>query len=432
MSTLADLPGWQSPLAAALDGKIVLVGDDRCDDARRAFNLIVDQRPAAVVLPESAEDVAAAVRWAAERGLRLAAQATGHNAAPLGPLEDAILLRTDRMRGVTIDAPARIARVEAGVLWLEVVEAAARHGLAALAGSSPNVGVIGYMLGGGLSFLGRKYGLATNSVVAIELVTADGRLVRADSDSGADLFWALRGGGGSFGVVTAIELRLFPITEVYAGLLWYPIERDGEVLPAWHEVTRADPPDELTTWARYLSLPSIPEIPEPVRGKSFVLVEVCQLGDRRQADERLAPLRALGPVNDTIQTISMPALSHMNMDPEQPGPGIADGLMLAALPLEALDAIIEVAGAGARTRLNSIELRHLDGEFGRERPENGALPSLPAPYILAGGALAPVAELVARVEEQLEAIEEALAPWTSPKMCLDFAETRRDPGELLD
>ena len=131
------------------------------------------------------------------------------------------------MRGVSVDPDRRTARVQAGAVWLEVVEAAAQHGLAALAGSSPDVGVVGYTLGGGLSFLGRKYGLAANHVRAIELVTADGRLVRADREHEPDLFWALRGGGGSFGVVTAIELELFELAEAYAGLLWYPLEQIG-------------------------------------------------------------------------------------------------------------------------------------------------------------------------------------------------------------
>jgi FAD binding domain len=430
MSTFANLPRGPSGLAAALEGEIVLPADHDWDEARRAFNLEIDQRPAAVVFPESAKDVAAAVRWAAERGQRVAPQATGHNAGPLGSLEHAILLRTDRMRDVTIDPQARIARVQAGVVWLQVVEAAARHGLAALAGTSPNVGVVGYTLGGGLSFLGRKYGLATNNVQAIELVTADGRLVRADRDSEPDLFWAFRGGGGSFGVVTAIEVRLFPISEVYAGLLWYPIEREGEVLPAWRELTQADPPDELTTMGRFLNLPPIPEVPEPIRGKSFVIVEACHLGDRARADELLAPLRAIGPVNDTIQPIAMPALSHMHLDPEQPVAGVGDGLMLAAMPAEALDAFIDVAGSGARVPLGNIELRHLEGELGRARPANGALASLEAPYILFMGGFTPVPELVAPEQGQVDAIKEALAPWAAPHMYLNFAETRRDPASL--
>ena len=220
------------PLDPDLAGKIVRAGDERFDQARSSWNLAADQRPAAVVFPETAEDVRAAVRLAADCGLRIAAQGTGHLAAPLGDLSDTILLKTGRMRGIRIDPAARIARAEAGVVWLEVVEAAARHGLAGLAGSSPDVGVVGYTLGGGLSFLGRKYGLAASNVDAIELVTAGGQLVRADRRHEPDLFWAMRGGGGSFGIVTAIEFRLFPVSRMYAGHLWYPIERGPDVLHA--------------------------------------------------------------------------------------------------------------------------------------------------------------------------------------------------------
>jgi FAD binding domain len=410
--------------------EIVLPGDEGWDEARRAYNLEIDQRPAEIVFPQSVEDVAAAVALAGERGWQIAAQGTGHNAGPLGSLENAILLKTDRMRGLTIDADARIGRAEAGVVWGEVVEAAAPHGLAGLAGTSRDVGVVGYSLGGGLSFLGRKYGLATNHLRAIELVTADGRFVRADHENEPDLFWALRGGGGSFGIVTAIEMQLLPIMDVYAGLLWYPIERGDEVLSAWREITQDDPPDDLTTWARFLNFPPIPDVPEPLRGKSFVAVEAYHLGDPVVADDRLAPLRALGPVNDTIQRMTMPALSHMHMDPEQPVPGIGDGLMLAALPAEALSAFIAVAGAGARVQLANIEVRHLEGELGRARPENGALASIEGKYAVFGGGFAAVPELVAPIEEQVEAIKEALAPWEAPHMYLNFAETRRDPTSL--
>jgi len=234
------------------------------------------------------------------------------------------------MRGVEIDPGARIARVEAGALWLEVVEAAAAHGLATLAGSSPDVGVVGYTLGGGLSFLGRKLGLCANHVRALELVTADGRLVRCDRDHVPDLFWALRGGGGSFGVVTAVELELFPIAR-YAGVLFYPIERGGEVLHAWRELTySAVLPDALTTVDRFVRLPPIQELPEALRGRSFVIVEAYHVGEQGEADELLAPLRALGPIDDTIRTVAMPALSDVHMDPTQPVPAAGDGLLLAS------------------------------------------------------------------------------------------------------
>jgi hypothetical protein len=414
-------------LDPGLEGKLVLPGDRRFDGARRAWNLAIDQRPAAVTFPESAAEVAAAVRYAAGHGLRVAAQGTGHNAGPLGPLADTLLLRTDRMRGIRVDPRARTARVEAGAVWLDVVHAAARHGLATLAGSSPDVGVAGYTLGGGMSFLGRKYGLAANNVIAVEMVTADGRLVRADHEHETDLFWALRGGGGSFGVVTALEFGLFPLTHAHAGILWYPIERGSEVLHAWAELTRGGPPDELTTVGRFLNLPPIPQIPEPVRGQSFVIVEAYHLGDPAAADRLLAPLRALGPVNDTIATVPVPALSHLHMDPEEPVPGAGDGLMIDRLPAEAVDALVGAAGPGAAFPLLSVEVRHLGGEFARPRPGNGALAAINAQYVLYAVGMTPVPGLVAPVMGQIEAVKRALAPWAASQMYLNFAE-RQSPA----
>src|SRR5262252_3531701 len=226
-------------------------GDPGWDDARRAWNLAVDQHPTAVAIPRTAHDVVAAVAFAREHGLRVAAQGTGHHAAPLGPLAGTVLIKTHAMRGISIDPIGRIARVEAGARWQEVADAAAGHGLAGLAGFAPELGVVGHVLGGGLSWLGRCYGLAANNVEAFELVTADGELVRADAVSEPDLFWALRGGGGSFGVVTAIELRLFPVTEVYAGLLYWPAEAGSAVLHVWRKLTEDYPPDEFTTTLRF-------------------------------------------------------------------------------------------------------------------------------------------------------------------------------------
>jgi FAD/FMN-containing dehydrogenase len=413
-----------SSLTSALPGKVVIPEDMRFDEARRAWNLAIDQRPAAVAFPESPQDVAAAVLFARESGLRVAAQGTGHSAGPLGPLEDTILLKTERMREVSVDPARRTARVEAGVAWLEVVEAAAQHRLAALAGSSPDVGVVGYTLAGGLSVLGRKHGLAANHVSAIELVTADGRLVRADRENEPDLFWALR--GGSFGIVTAIEFKLFPITKAYAGILWYAIDRGPEVLHAWRELTQSALPDELTTVGRFLNLPPIPEIPEPVRGKSFAIIEAYHLGDPAHADDLLAPLRALKPLNDTITTVQMPALTHMRMEPEQPAPAAGDGLMVDHLTADALDAFIEVAGAHAQFPLVSIELRHLGGELRRTRPEHGALASLDADYAMGAVGIAPAPELEAPVRTQVQAVKAALEPWVARHMYLGFAETPHD------
>jgi FAD binding domain/Berberine and berberine like len=422
---------WPSRLTSALAGKVVIPEHAGFDEARRAWNLAIDQRPAAVAFPESGQDVAAVVLFAREFGLRVAPQGTGHNAGPLGSLEDTVLLKTERMRALSIDPARRTARVEAGAVWLEVVEAAVQHGLAALAGSSPDVGVVGYTLGGGISFLVRKYGLAANHVSAIELVTADGRLVRTDREHQPDLFWALRGGGGSFGIVTAIELELFPITDAYAGILWYPIERGPEVLHGWRELTHTDGlPDELTTVGRFVNLPPIPEIPEPVRGKSFAIVEAYHLGDPARADELLAPLRALGPINDTIATVPMPALSHMHMDPEQPVPAASDGLMVDQLPADALDTFVEAAGSGAEFPLLSVELRHLGGELRRPRPEHGALGSIDADYAMFAAGMVPAPELETPVRAQVRAVKDALAPWAAKQMYLNFAETQQDTASF--
>ncbi len=177
----------------------------------------------------------------------MAAQGTGHNAAPLGDLGDTLLVKTDAMQQVSIDPVARTGWVAAGACWQQVAEAAGAHGLAGLAGSSPNVGVVGYTIGGGMGWLGRTYGLSANNVESIDLVTADARLVRADGCREPDLFWALRGGGGSFGIVTGLEIRLFPISSVYAGLLWWPADAAAEVLHSWRELIQSTVPDEFTT-----------------------------------------------------------------------------------------------------------------------------------------------------------------------------------------
>jgi FAD/FMN-containing dehydrogenase len=209
-------------LAADLDGTLARPDDPTWDGARAAWNLAVDQHPAVVAEPETVADVVAIVRFARERGLRVAAQGTGHGAAALGSLEDTVLVKTHRMRVVGIDPEGRLARAQAGAIWGDIVAPASEHGLAPLAGSSHDVGVVGYTLGGGLSWLSRKHGLAANDVVAIQVVTADGRVRVVDANHEPDLFWALRGGGGSFGIVTAIEIALHPVDELCAGMLTFP------------------------------------------------------------------------------------------------------------------------------------------------------------------------------------------------------------------
>jgi FAD/FMN-containing dehydrogenase len=408
---------------------IVLPHDSNWNDARRAWNLAVDQQPAAVALPESAEDVQAVVRWARDRGLRIAPQGTGHNAHPLGALAHTVLLKTERMRRVEIDPQARVARVEAGVLWGEVTDAAAEHGLAGLAGSSADVGVVGYSLGGGLSWLGRRYGLAANSVTAVELVNAEGELVRADAEQNTDLFWALRGGGGSFGVVTALEFRLYPVTDVHAGILFFPLERGAQVLRAWRRWVDTVP-DEVTSVGRFLQFPPLPVLPDHLRGQSYVAVEAVSLLGKDATDELLRPLRDLGPQLDTFATIPVAELKHLHMDPEQPVPGAGDGMVLADLNDAGIDALVQTAGAGSHSPLLSVELRHADGALARKSPGGGAVSSVEGRFVVFAVGMAPTPEAGAAVKARVEFVQNALAPWDAGRAFSNLS-TKRERGERL-
>lgn len=413
-----------------VDCQAVLPGDSGWDIARLAWNLAADQRPAAIVFAESAADVVAVVDYARANGLRVTTQGTGHFANTVESLEDTILLKTSRMRGLQIDPEARVARAEAGVLWKEVSVAAAEHGLAGLAGSSPDVGVVGYTLGGGLGWLARRYGLAANSVRAVELVTADGRVVRVDFDNEPDLFWAVRGGGGSFGVVTAIEFALYPVAEVYAGVLFFPLERAGEVLKAWR-AWADDVSEDVTSVGRLMQFPPLPEAPEPLRGRSFALVEATFIAGEAEGAELLRPLRELGPELDTFATIPVEDLRHLHMDPPTPVPGAGDGFSLADVTPETIDALVEVAGAGSGSPLLSVEIRQLGGAVARRSPDQGAVGALDAGFVLFGVGIAASPEMRAAVDESVDALRDGLAPWTAERGYFNFADRPRDGDSLF-
>jgi FAD/FMN-containing dehydrogenase len=404
-----------------MTGAVTVPGDSDWDVARQAWNLAVDQHRAAVAEPETVADVVAVVDYARARGLRVAPQGTGHAAAALAPLDDTILVKTHRMRLVEIDPERRRARAQAGAVWADVVVPAAEHGLAALAGSSHDVGVVGYTLGGGLSWLARKHGLAANSVRAIQLVTADARVLVVDAEHHPDLFWALRGGGGSFGIVTAIELELHPVSELYAGMLAFPWERAGEVLQAWRQWTRTAP-DEATSVGRILQVPPLPELPEPLRGRSFAVVEVAYLGDEASGADLLAPLRALGPEIDTFAMISPEALLQLHMDPPHAVPGVGDGAQLDFVPPEAIDALVAAAGPGSGSPLVSVELRHLGGALGRRHDGHGALATLEGDFALFAVGIAPDAAAADAAEAHVDVIKDALDDWNTGRRYLNFSE----------
>ncbi|HEY6570021.1 MAG TPA: FAD-binding oxidoreductase [Candidatus Limnocylindrales bacterium] len=414
-------------LAGGVDGDVVLPGDDAWDTARQAWNLAVDQRPVAVVYPESAEDVAQTVRFAAERGLRIAFNAGGHNAGPIDWSRDTLLLKTERMRGVEIDAAARRARIEAGVQGKPLALAAAEHGLAYLSGTSPDVGVVGYSLGGGLSWMIRTFGLACNSIRAAEVVTADGRLVRTDRDTEPDLFWALRGGGGNVAAVTALELELFPVAEIYAGALFWPIERATEILNAWRTWIETVP-EACESLGRMLQFPDLPFLPDHLRGRSFVLVEAAIIGSEADAAALIRPLRDLGPEFDTVALMPASDLSLVNMDPDFPLPYAGDGILLNDLDAAAID---EIVTAFVGSPLLHVEVRHLGGAAGRRSPDHGVLDAIDQPFVCFTFGIAPDAEAVEVVEHHARQLLGALGPWDSGRRYLNFAESQMDPRSIF-
>jgi len=394
------------------------------DAARAAWALAADQHPAAVAHPATPEEVAQVVNAARAAGLRVAAHTTGHGAGPLASpkLTDAILCKTSRLTGVEIDTTARHARVGAGTVWLDVTRPASQAGLAPLAGSSPDVGVAGYTLGGGLSWLGRRYGLAANSVTALELVTADGRHRRVDHHHDPELFWALRGGGGNFGVVTALEFTLYPVPELYAGWLVWPWEHARTVLSAWADWC-AETPEAVTSTARLLQFPPAPEIPEPFRGRNMVAVEAAMLCDQAEGAKLLRGLRGLRPELDTFAMVPPVALSRLHADPEQPTLGLADQTLLAGLPEAGLDALLEVAGPDTGSTLTIVELRQLGGALARQAPGAGALATLDGSFVLCGLGIAPNPEATAVMQVGLTALFDRLRTWDTGRGYANFAES---------
>jgi FAD/FMN-containing dehydrogenase len=405
---------------------VVTAGDDGWDDARRAWNLAADQHPFAVAVVESAEDVSAVVRVAGAHGLRLAPQATGHGAKTLPALADTILVKTAMLRDVEIDAGARRARIGAGAQWGDVIGPAAEQGFVALHGSSPDVGVVGYTLGGGLGWLARSRGLAADSVVAVELVTAAGRIVRADREHEPDLFWAVRGGGGSFGIVTAIEIELFETPDLYAGALFWPLERAAEVLRAWRDWV-ATVPDEVTSLGRILHVPPLPDVPEALRGKSFAVVEAVVASPGPAAAELLRPLRELGPAMDTFATVGPLALPHLHMDPRTPVPAIGDGMLLDDLTDEAIEAVV----AGAAAPLLSLELRHLGGALATPMAGQGAVGTLDAGYLMYAVGVAVTPETGSAVAAIVDGAKAALRAWECERAYFNFATRPVDAGRLF-
>jgi FAD/FMN-containing dehydrogenase len=411
------------PLREALAGDVVAPSDNGWDEARQAWNLIADQRPEVVVQAATTDDIAVTVRFATANGLRVAAQATGHGAISMGALEGAILLRTARLTGVRVDPIRLTARVEAGTPWRDVVAAAGDHGLVCLHGMSGGVGVAGYTLGGGIGWLSRREGFASTHVRSLEVVTAEGRDLQVDAEQHPDLFWALRGGGGSPVIVKSLVLKLFPLREAFAGALLWPIERAQTIVPAYREWI-ATAPDTVTSTLKLIRFPPLPELPDALRGRALAAITLASTRREDEGNALVAPLRAAGaPYLDTLAAVPAPALADISGDPQDPLPGIGKAVLLDALTPEAVEAYVELAGPEADTPLTALEIRHLGAALARPASDPGAAGRLSSEVLVYGVGNAPTPEAATAIRAALDTVGDRFAPWVSPRRTLlTFAE----------
>lgn len=352
------------------------------DEEVSVFNMAVRHRPALVLGAANPADVATAVKFASRHGLNIAVLNTGHGPSVAADA-NTLMITTRRMRGIDINARRRTARIEAGVRFGELAEAAANHDLAPLAGSSPGVGVVGYTLSGGASStMGRKYGWAADHVIGIDVVTADGQMHRVSAASEGDLFGALLGGEGNFGVVTAMEFTLFPVTRLYAGGLFYSGRHTRQVLEAYIKLC-ASAPNELTTSLALLNFPALPGLPVFMQGKLTVSLRVSFVGDDHEGARWIEPMRQAAPVlADTVAGMPYARFGSISDDPTDPAPAVEQFALLRELSLDTIDAVVNVAGPKSGSSINIVDIRHLQGAYSRPAPFPNAVGARDAGYAI--------------------------------------------------
>jgi FAD/FMN-containing dehydrogenase len=395
-------------LERLLGDQLLVPGHRGWDSELAGFNTAAVHRPELIVAAEHPDHVATTVRYAADHGLPVGVQATGHGISV--PADGGILITTGRLRGISIDPEARTSRVEAGVRWNQVIAAAAPYGLAPLNGSSPYVGVVGYTLGGGLGPMARQFGYAADHVRWIDVVTADGVPRRASANEEPDLFWAMRGGKGNFGVVTAMEFELMPVRTFYGGGLFFATESVEAVLYTWRRWT-SELPDSMTTSLALLRLPDLPMVSAPLRGRVSAHVRITFLGIPDEGERLLAPLRGLGPVLDTVAELPYSEIGEVHQDPVDPMPVQERSILLDTFDEQAAKTLLEVAGPGSDCPAHVVEVRHIGGAVARLPEVPGATRNRDTAFTLA--TIAPPGGASASVLAALE-------PWGNGRAYINF------------
>jgi hypothetical protein len=414
-------------LARRCAGPVLLGHDPRASEEVATFNLAVVHRPAVVVGATCSEDVAAAVSWAVANGLPVAVHATGHG--PVRSATGAVMVTTSRLDSVVIDAEQRTATIGAGVRWADVLEAAAPYGLAGVSGSSSSVGVVGYSHGGGMGPLSRQFGFGADQVLEIEMVTADGQVRRVDAGTDPDLFWAVRGARGNFGVITSLVIRLVPVATIYGGAVFFAGDSARDVLHSFRAWTPTLP-DRTSTSVALLNFPPLEELPPMLRGQYVVMLRFAHNGEESEGAELLAPMLESG----TVLLSGVAAMPYTNVDaihqdPTDPMPAWEKGALLRELTADVVEALLAVAGPGVAPALAMVEVRLMGGALGRQPSVPNAVAGREGAYsVLALGVLAPgLEELVPTLGG---AVIDALAQWCTGTSLLNWLGETSNPAEV--
>jgi FAD/FMN-containing dehydrogenase len=370
-------------LAAGLRGRVISRSDAEYDDARRVWNGMIDKRPLLIVMCAGVADVVAAVNFVRQHELPVAVRGGGHNVSGTGVCDDGVVIDLSLMRGVRVDPERRTVWAQGGCTWADIDRETQPFGLAVPGGVVSETGVAGLTLSGGYSNQRRAHGMTIDNLVACEIVTADGRYLRASEDEHADLFWALRGGGGNFGVVTAFEYTAHPHgPSLYQAEVYYPVEQAREILAAWREAIE-DAPDEITSTAVFWSFPAVPEIPAEMHGAPFLLVIASYAGPVEEGEVALGPLRYLGtPILDASRVVDyLEAPSSIDALLPSGRRYYWTGHYLTGLADDAIDLVTDRA-LEAPSPLSLIVVRQMGGVMGRVPAEATAFGDRSAPFHL--------------------------------------------------
>ena len=416
-----------SELAALIAGPVLTPGQPGYDEEVAGFNAAVRHRPEVVVGASSTEDVVQAVRFARARGCRVAVQSTGHGAHL--SVETGLLVTTRRIDLVQVDVAGRAATVGAGARWAAVVAAGAPHGLAPIAGSAPSVGVVGFLLGGGIGPLARSHGFGSDYLVGATLVTGTGDIVRTSADDNPDILWALRGGKPRLGIVTEVRLRLVELPALYAGSLLFEETHIEAALRAWIAWT-AQADTRVTTSAAIVRFPPLDSVPPPLRGRRLLALRFAYPGDATEGARLAAPLRAIAPVYlDMLDAMPIADVARIFNDPTGPVPAWSSGAMLARADQDFASALLRHVGAGTDGPFRAAEVRHLGEATARDVVGGSAVGGRGALYTFALFGANPTDFATVLPDAEARVVGD-LAGWLSPESNGNFAPhpSARRPG----